>query len=144
MNFKIEKVEKQNIKELASLAYAIWHEYWTCILSPEQIDYMVEKFQSEHAINKQIENENYTYYFIIQDGQKAGYFGISDKKDYLFLSKLYDTLLFLCRETQEKTPLCQKRSGVFGQKNNVFSPISHLREEDCLRRGGAVPLPEPL
>ena len=87
MNFKIEKVEKQNIKELASLAYAIWHEYWTCILSPEQIDYMVENFQSEQAINKQIENENYTYYFIIQDGQKAGYFGISDKKDYLFLSK---------------------------------------------------------
>ena len=66
-----KKVEKQNIKELASLAYAIWHEYWTCILSPEQID------------------ENYTYYFIIQDGQKAGYFGISNKKDYLFLSKLY-------------------------------------------------------
>lgn len=89
MNFKIKKVEKQNIKELASLAYAIWHEYWTCILSPEQIDYMVENFQSEQAINKQIENENYTYYFIIQNGQKAGYFGISDKKDYLFLSKLY-------------------------------------------------------
>lgn len=62
MNFKIKKVEKQNIKELASLAYAIWHEYWTCILSPEQIDYMVENFQSEQAINKQIENENYTYY----------------------------------------------------------------------------------
>ena len=50
---------------------------------------MVENFQSEQAINKQIENENYTYYFIIQNGQKAGNFGISDKKDYLFLSKLY-------------------------------------------------------
>lgn len=79
----------ENIKELASLASSIWHEYWTCILSPEQIDYMVENFQSEHAIKNQIENENYTYYFIVSDGEKAGYFGISDKKEYLFLSKLY-------------------------------------------------------
>ena len=82
-----QKVEKQNIKELASLAYAIWHEYWTCLLSLEQIDYMVENFQSEHAIKNQIENENYTYYFIVDDGEKAGYFGISDKGEYLFLSK---------------------------------------------------------
>lgn len=84
-----QKVEKQNIKELASLAYAIWHEYWTCLLSLEQIDYMVEIFQSEHAIKNQIENENYTYYFIVDDGEKAGYFGVSDKGKYLFLSKLY-------------------------------------------------------
>ena len=50
---------------------------------------MVENFQSEKAIKNQIENEGYTYYFIIKNGEKAGYFGISDKNDYLFLSKLY-------------------------------------------------------
>lgn len=84
-----KKIENNQIKELASLASAIWHEYWTCLLSPEQIDYMVENFQSENAIKNQIENENYTYYFIIQNGKKTGYFGISEKNDYLFLSKLY-------------------------------------------------------
>lgn len=78
-----------NINELASLASDIWHEYWTEILSPEQIDYMVKNFQSEHAIKNQIEYENYSYYFIVEDNVKAGYFGISDKSDYLFLSKLY-------------------------------------------------------
>lgn len=126
-----KKVESTEIKELASLASSIWHEYWTCILSDEQIDYMVENFQSEKAIKNQIENENYTYYFIrichpeltqneiwttschpaIDAGSinvdnkidrfrlkgwndeifndVVGYFGISDKQDYLFLSKLY-------------------------------------------------------
>ena len=79
----------KNIKELANLASDIWHEYWTEILSPEQIDYMVENFQSEHAITNQIENENYSYYFIVENGENAGYFGVSDKSDYLFLSKLY-------------------------------------------------------
>lgn len=82
-----EKVS--DIKELASLASSIWHEYWTCLLSPEQIDYMVENFQSEKAIKEQIENENYTYYFIKSDNENVGYFGISDKGDFLFLSKIY-------------------------------------------------------
>lgn len=87
VEFKI--VDKENIKELANLASEIWHEYWTCLLSEEQIDYMVEKFQSENAIIEQIKNENYAYFFIIKDGIKCGYFGISRKEDYLFLSKLY-------------------------------------------------------
>ena len=86
---KFLEVKFDNIKELAELASGIWHEYWPCILSVEQINYMVDKFQSEHAILEQIKNENYTYYFILKDGNKCGYFGISRKEDYLFLSKLY-------------------------------------------------------
>ena len=62
-----QKVENNQIKELAGLASAIWHEYWTCLLSPEQIDYMVENFQSEKAIKHQIENENYTLIFFCQN-----------------------------------------------------------------------------
>ena len=87
INFK--KVDPKEIKELANLASKIWHEYWTVILTPEQIDYMVENFQSEHAIQNQYENENYTYYFIQDNDKNTGYFGISDKENYLFLSKLY-------------------------------------------------------
>ena len=83
------EVKKNEIKELADLASEIWHEYWPCILTDEQIDYMVEKFQSESALEFQMKNENYSYYFIIKDGIKCGYFGISRCKDYLFLSKLY-------------------------------------------------------
>lgn len=81
--------EVKDIKELAKLADNIWHEYWTVILSPKQIDYMIENFQSEKAISNQIKEENYTYYFINKDGENIGYTGVSDKKDYLFLSKLY-------------------------------------------------------
>lgn len=86
---KLVKVEENEINELTELASEIWHEYWPCILTAEQIDYMVEKFQSKKAIKEQIKNENYTYYFIKVDNEIAGYVGVSDKKDYLFLSKLY-------------------------------------------------------
>lgn len=87
LNFK--KVTIEDIPALARLADDIWHEYWTVILTLEQIDYMVENFQSERAIKNQYENENYTYYFLEFEGKNIGYFGVSEKKDYLFLSKLY-------------------------------------------------------
>ncbi len=86
---KFIEIKIEEIPKLAKLTSSIWHEYWTQILSPEQIDYMVEKFQSEKAILEQYKNENYTYYYINEDSQNIGYFGLSDKKDYLFLSKLY-------------------------------------------------------
>lgn len=83
------EIKLNEIKDFAILTSKIWHEYWTCILSDEQIDYMVDKFQSENAIINQINNENYTYFYIMYDNQKAGYIGLSSKQDYLFLSKLY-------------------------------------------------------
>ena len=83
------EVKENDIKTLAELTNEIWHEYWPCILSAEQIDYMVEKFQSENAIINQMKNENYKYYFINSDNQNVGYVGISPHSDYLFLSKLY-------------------------------------------------------
>ncbi len=86
---ELVKVKEDEINELAKLASEIWHEYWPCILTAQQIDYMVEKFQSEHAIREQMQNENYTYYFIRENNENAGYIGVSDKKHYLFLSKLY-------------------------------------------------------
>lgn len=86
---KLIEVENKDIKDLAKLANEIWHEYWPCILSTEQIEYMVEKFQSEKAIINQMANENYKYFFINFEGRNVGYVGISTKQAYLFLSKLY-------------------------------------------------------
>lgn len=81
--------EVKNIEKLAILASEIWHEYWVEILSKEQIDYMVDIFQSENAIKNQIENENYTYFYINNEAQNIGYIGLSKKQEYLFLSKFY-------------------------------------------------------
>lgn len=84
-----EIVQETEINELVSLASEIWHEYWPGFLTQQQIDYMVEKFQSEHAVKEQIANENYVYYFINFNGDRIGYFGVSNRKEYLFLSKIY-------------------------------------------------------
>lgn len=83
------KVEKDDIKDLAALAKDIWFEYWHSILTLGQIYYMVNKFQSEMALQEQIERENYIYYFIVEDGKKIGYFGVVPEQECLFLSKFY-------------------------------------------------------
>ena len=44
MSFTAKKVEPQELQQLAALADEIWHEYFPCILSEGQIDYMVEQF----------------------------------------------------------------------------------------------------
>lgn len=84
------KYEKAvNIDKLVTLSSLIWHEYWKEYLSDEQIEYMVEKFQSREAIENQIKNENYTYYYIYYNRDMVGYIGLANKDDYLFLSKFY-------------------------------------------------------
>ena len=79
----------EQAKKLAALADEIWHEWFPRLLSAEQINYMVEKFQSERAMKEQMQNEGYEYYFIHRNGVHIGYTGIKKDGEGLFLSKLY-------------------------------------------------------
>ena len=84
---KIETDEQ--IKELCVLDKEIWNEYSICFISQEQIDYMLEKFQSEAVVKDQIKFQKYQYYFLEEDGENIGYFAVQRQKDNLFLSKIY-------------------------------------------------------
>lgn len=93
MSVNISKVtDDAKLKETAALADAIWHECFVGIISEEQIDYMVEKFQSFDAMKSQIEQQGYRYYSVSDGGGVCGYFAIKPEKDSrMFLSKLYLT-----------------------------------------------------
>lgn len=80
---------QEQIEELAQLADKIWHEHFAAIISPEQIDYMVDVFQSYNAINEQLQRMGYSYYFVCVGDKNVGYFGIKQDGNKLFLSKLY-------------------------------------------------------
>lgn len=83
-----QKVESEKqIEKLSEVADQVWHEYFTSILSIDQINYMVEKFQSKHAITEQI-NKGYQYYMMVSNQTVIGYFGIHPEEK-MFLSKLY-------------------------------------------------------
>ena len=103
----------EQIRQIADLARIIWNEHFTPIIGKDQVDYMVEKFQSYPALKKQLD-DGYEYYQIFNSGEFCGYTGIHPGEDgRLFLSKLYirkdhrgrhlatrvfDFLTDLCRE----------------------------------------------
>lgn len=77
-----------DIKETAALAATIWKEHFTPIIGSAQVGYMLEKFQSEEAIRRQIEN-GYLYFGLMLGEKQIGYTGLRLDTDCLFLSKLY-------------------------------------------------------
>ena len=81
------KSEKE-LEEIAVLAESIWHEHFTPIIGENQVNYMVEKFQSLPALKQQT-REGYEYFQLRLDGVLAGYTGVHDENGRLFLSKLY-------------------------------------------------------
>lgn len=85
----IEKVStKTQIETIARLAFEIWNQHFVPIIGKDQVDYMVEKFQSKRAISEQIE-QGYSYYLLKVAGDYVGYTGVCPKEGELFLSKLY-------------------------------------------------------
>jgi ribosomal protein S18 acetylase RimI-like enzyme len=77
------------IKAIAILAREIWTEHYTAIIGSNQVEYMLDKFQSENAVAEQIKNKGYIYYLIEERKKAVGYFAIVQEGNALFLSKLY-------------------------------------------------------
>ena len=108
---KLVKVEtSEHVTRVAELADEIWREYYDGLLSEEQIEYMVDKYQSDNAITKQMVNEGYEYYLINKEGTIIGFVAVlrneSDKKlavsnsyllDY-YREKGYSRLVIECVE----------------------------------------------
>ena len=83
-------ITSSEVKITAQLAHRIWNQHYVPIIGQAQVDYMVEKFQSETAITEQIKN-GYDYFLIDYLGTPSGYLALvantSEKK--LMISKIY-------------------------------------------------------
>ena len=90
MNFDFLEVNnKKQIEGLAEIAKLIWSEYFPGIITPEQVDYMVEKYQSADAITRQISNDGYMYFMVLGNEEILGYLALKADGNQLLLSKLY-------------------------------------------------------
>jgi GNAT superfamily N-acetyltransferase len=84
----LERVEARGqIAEVAGLARDIWTAHYTPIIGSAQVEYMLERFQSEEAIARQIAEEGYEYYL----APGAGYFALVPDRaaGRVLLSKIY-------------------------------------------------------
>jgi ribosomal protein S18 acetylase RimI-like enzyme len=80
----------KDIAEVARLAREIWNEHYPGIIGQDQVDYMIAKFQSAHAVAEQIA-VGCEYYLIVYDGTAAAYLAVVPKPESstLLLSKIY-------------------------------------------------------
>jgi len=88
VQFKLAKTNL-DFKTISVLAKNIWTEHYTPIIGLDQVNYMLEKFQSEIAIQNQINIDSFKYYLIINENTAIGYLSIKNNDDALFLSKIY-------------------------------------------------------
>jgi len=90
-NISIQPVlTQEQISIVSNLAEKIWSQHFTSIIGGAQVEYMLEKFQSEAALSQQIE-KCYRYYLACDNDSAQGYCAIvSDSEtNKLLLSKLY-------------------------------------------------------
>ncbi len=78
----------KEIQEIEKLGKEIWTEHYTPIIGIDQVNYMLDKFQSARAIGEQI-NEGYEYYQLLNESKLIGYLAIQKREEALFLSKIY-------------------------------------------------------
>ena len=76
MEIVLANNSKEDLQRLSELAKAIWTEHYTEILGPEQVEYMVRTLQSPGAMEWQMADVGYQYYFLRSDGADVGYTAI--------------------------------------------------------------------
>ena len=83
-----EIFSEADIRRMTKVAEVVWREANVSFCTPEQVEYMIEKFQSFEAISGQLVH-GYRYFLIEEDGEILGYFGVQPQDERLFLSKFY-------------------------------------------------------
>ncbi|MCL1862293.1 MAG: GNAT family N-acetyltransferase [Defluviitaleaceae bacterium] len=86
----IQRLSKSEVGFVSALAGEIWREHYTPIIGIEQVEYMLEKFQSSEQIYEDITQNNHIY-FTFKDCSKniVAYCAVFLQADHVFLSKLY-------------------------------------------------------
>jgi ribosomal protein S18 acetylase RimI-like enzyme len=84
----IRRADTRDAALLEALARQIWTPHYTPLIGSEQVDYMLDQFQSKDAIRRDIEN-GYVYDIAFVGNDACGYSATRNDGDSHFLSKLY-------------------------------------------------------
>jgi GNAT superfamily N-acetyltransferase len=86
----IQVNSEEQIAEVVRLAREIWQEHYLPIIGQQQVDYMLEKFQSPRALEQQLKG-GYEYFLTVLDSVNGGYLAIlpEPRSSTLLISKLY-------------------------------------------------------
>lgn len=84
----VDMAAADEIDNLSRLATRIVRQHFDPIIGRAQNDYMLQRFQTPEAIRQQLQ-EGYRYYWVMADGQTAGFLACLPRDSKLYLSKFY-------------------------------------------------------
>ncbi len=91
----IRRAGTDDIPVIRSLADVCFRDTYRTILSPEQMDYMMDWMYSEESLHRQMERDGHVYFLAESDGRPCAYFsvqplGLQDDGTHLFeFQKMY-------------------------------------------------------
>ncbi|MBP2098744.1 GNAT family N-acetyltransferase [Enterococcus rivorum] len=90
MTITLKKIGSfEEIEILEPLVKVIWEETFVPIIGQNQVDYMLEMYQSKEEINRQIQAAEAEYYLVFYQEEAVGYTTYRKEEQRLFISKIY-------------------------------------------------------
>ena len=88
--FKIRKATLEDIEMINRLAWIIFPHTYKEILSPEQMEYMMDWMYSPENLHKQMTEDRHIYYLAFEGDEPAGYLSIQPEGEHTYhLQKIY-------------------------------------------------------
>ncbi|HEX6848857.1 MAG TPA: GNAT family N-acetyltransferase [Chitinophagaceae bacterium] len=88
--FEIRNAGVDDIPLIRELTFRVWPQTYAPILSPEQIDYMLEMMYSEASLKKQITEDACHFIIVREDGNPVGFASFNEEKPQRWkLNKIY-------------------------------------------------------
>lgn len=85
-----ERAGLADLQKIEELAWGIFPQTYKDILSPDQIDYMMEWMYSQQSLRKQIQDEGHVYHIVYYGGEAVGYFSVQRQGERVWhLQKIY-------------------------------------------------------
>lgn len=87
---RFKSATTKDIDLIRSLANEAFRAAYNSILSPQQIEYMMDMMYSHSSLLDQLEDDNCSFYFVFDNNRVCGYFSIVKiEADNYLLDKLY-------------------------------------------------------
>lgn len=88
--FEIRKATLEDIALINELAWIVFPHTYKELLSPGQIEFMMDWMYSPSNLHKQMTEDSHVYYLAFQGNTPAGYLSIQPEAEHIFhLQKIY-------------------------------------------------------
>ena len=86
----ITKATAADIPLIRQLTFSIWPQTYSSVISKEQIDYMLEMMYNPATLQKQMEEDGYTFIIVYDDTEPVAFASYNETEPQLWkLNKIY-------------------------------------------------------